>query len=596
MSSQAPPTSEPESTFVCDCQEWMRSACAGEPFYKEYEGKRYCVLHFPGKEKSADFEKALQRKLENKDFTFHGVWFPDELLFSEFGFSAAADFRSATFSAAVDFRSATFSAVADFRSATFSAAADFSRATFSAAAGFTSATFSAAADFSRATFSAAAGFSHATFSAAAGFRSATFAAANFSVATFSAAADFSRATFSAAASFGFATFSAAADFSFATFAKACFISATFSAAAGFSDATFSAEADFRFATFSAAASFIFATFSAAADFRSATFSAAADFAGATFSAAANFAVATFSAAANFSFATFADHVRFAGAENQSVIGKTSSLDLQFARIEKPDHVSFHTISLRPHWFVNVDPRKFDFTNVDWDRRSIDEEVERLRGKSVSPAHRLLSIACWHLAVNAEENHRYEEASRFRYMAMDARRLQLRERMRGNLFKAHWRVLKKTLARLHWSLTRDWGVRGRTLTRSKRFIRVYGKTLNLLYGLYWMVSGYGERITRASAVLVGIWFISALLYTFVDFRSSEPKLASEADVASAKRDEIGAPLKFSRALVYSAGVMTLQKPEPRPATTAAQTVVLLETVLGPVQAALLALAIRRKFMR
>jgi uncharacterized protein (DUF433 family) len=42
-------------------------------------------------------------------------------------------------------------------------------------------------------------------------------------------------------------------------------------------------------------------------------------------------------------------------------------------------------------------------------------------------------------------------------------------------------------------------------------------------------------------------------------------------------------------------MTFQKPEPRPATPAAQTVVLLETILGPVQAALLALAIRRKFM-
>jgi hypothetical protein len=43
-------------------------------------------------------------------------------------------------------------------------------------------------------------------------------------------------------------------------------------------------------------------------------------------------------------------------------------------------------------------------------------------------------------------------------------------------------------------------------------------------------------------------------------------------------------------------MTLQKPEPRPATGAAQAVVMLETILGPVQAALLALAIRRKFMR
>jgi hypothetical protein len=48
--------------------------------------------------------------------------------------------------------------------------------------------------------------------------------------------------------------------------------------------------------------------------------------------------------------------------------------------------------------------------------------------------------------------------------------------------------------------------------------------------------------------------------------------------------------------YSAAVMTFQRPDPRPATTAAHTVVLLQTILGPLQAALLALAIRRKFMR
>jgi hypothetical protein len=98
------------------------------------------------------------------------------------------------------------------------------------------------------------------------------------------------------------------------------------------------------------------------------------------------------------------------------------------------------------------------------------------------------------------------------------------------------------------------------------------------------------------VLFGILLLSAILYSHVGFVRWEPKLASESDMASAKRDDVGAPLKFSRALIYSAAVMTFQKPEPRAATTAAQTVVLLETILGPVQAALLALAIRRKFMR
>src|SRR5205807_3037231 len=114
--------------------------------------------------------------------------------------------------------------------------------------------------------------------------------------------------------------------------------------------------------------------------------------------------------------------------------------------------------------------------------------------------------------------------------------------------------------------------------------------------YWIASGYGERPFQAFLVFVSILILSAALYTRVGFARWEPKLANENDVATAKRDEVGDPLTFSRALTYSAAVMILQKPEPRPATTAAQTVVLLETILGPVQAALLALAIRRKFMR
>jgi hypothetical protein len=458
------PTSEPESAFVCDCEAWMRSACAGEPFYKDDEGKRYCVLHFPSKEKSGDFKVALQRKLHKKDFCFCGVWFPDELSLSNFHFSGEADFNSAT-----------FSAVADFNSATFSAMASFSNATFSASSFFSSATFNGMTDFRSATFKAQANFSSATFNGITNFRSATFKAhVNFSSATFSALTRFRHVTFGAHVYFSFATFSATVDFS----------------------------------------------------------------------------VVTFTAKAHFHSVIFANDVRFAGVENSPVFTDTSSLDLQFARIERPDHVSFHTISLRPYWFVNVDARKFDFTNVEWDRRSIDEEIRSLENNSVSSPHRLLAIACRHLAVNAEENHRYEEASRFRYMAMDVRR---RERWRGLGF---WR--------LSW-----W---------------------------YWLASGYSERVSQAFLVLLGIWFLSASLYNHVGFARLEPKLASESDVASAKRDDVGAPLRFSRALTYSMGVMTLQKPEPRPATTAAQTVILLETILGPVQAALLALAIRRKFMR
>lgn len=59
---------EPETIFICGCKKWARTACTDEPFYKEHEGKRYCVLHYSGQDKSADFKKALQRKLDKNDF------------------------------------------------------------------------------------------------------------------------------------------------------------------------------------------------------------------------------------------------------------------------------------------------------------------------------------------------------------------------------------------------------------------------------------------------------------------------------------------------------------------------------------------------
>jgi Pentapeptide repeats (9 copies) len=419
----SPTTEAPAAVaFVCDCDEWARSACNGLLFYKKHEGKRYCVLHYPGKDKAAAFHEALERKHDAQDFNFRGVWFPEAVDFSEFTFTSPASFRSATFSAAVSFRSATFSAEV---------------------------------------------------------------------------------------SFGYATFSAEAYFG---------------------SATFSAEAYFRYATFSAEAYFGYATFSATASFDS----------------------ATFSAEAYFRYTSFKDYVRFAGNREIKVFDDNSSLNFQFAKIEKPDHFSFHTVMLRPHWFVNVDARKFEFIDVNWNWQSIStkQEIKSIDEGDILSKHRLLAIACRNLAVNAEENNRYEDASRLRYMAMDARRL---ERWRGFAF---------------WTL--GWW--------------------------YWLASGYGERVWRAFVVLIGVWLVAAALYTRVGFARWEPRVSTEREAAEARRDEVGESLRWPRALTYSLGVMTLQKPEPRPATNAAQSLVMLETILGPVQAALLALAIRRKFMR
>ena len=215
------------------------------------------------------------------------------------------------------------------------------------------------------------------------------------------------------------------------------------------------------------------------------------------------------------------------------------------RIEKPERLSFHSVKLRPHWFINTDPCKFEFIDVRWDD-NLNQE------RAASRSDRLLSIAYRQLAMNAEENTRYGEAAEFRYASMDLRR------------KEKW----------------------------------FGVKIFSLDLWYWALSGYGERVTRATGALLVILILSASPYWFVGFAPSKQH----------DKNEIGAPVRlwipncqsprcqaFST-LVYSLETASLQKPEPRPVTALARFFVGLETILAPLQAALLALAIRRKYMR
>lgn len=396
----SPPTEAPAAEFVCDCGELSRPACKGLPFYKVHKGKRYCVLHYPSKEKSDAFAEALKKKLDAEDFDFREVWFPTAVNFSNFTWTKPANVVRATFSE---------------------------------------------------------------------------------------------------------------------------------------------EADFFGATFSARVTFVYAMFSAMANFDKATFS------GPTY-----FVAMTFSKEVSFRLAHFKDEVRFIAEEERKVFGDKSFLSLHYARVDHPDRFSFDTLRLRPHWFVNVDAREFEFIDVNWDwqRTTIRREMKFLDQVVVSSPYSLLSIACRNLAVNAEDNHRYEEASRFRYMAMDARRV---EKWRGF---ALWR--------LGW-----W---------------------------YWLASGYGERVLRAFVILIAVWWIFAFIFYRAECTNGS-LLGKEVCVEWEKKEGAPSPREsFPRSLAYTLDVMTLQKPEPRPASPAAHMLVTLCTILGPVQGALLALAIRRKFMR
>jgi Pentapeptide repeats (9 copies) len=587
-------------SFICDCAESMHNSCKDEWFYKDREDKRYCVLHYPGSEKARDFHLAVKKKLDAGDFNFRGVFFPEQFKFIGIRFSADADFSEATFSGDagfvggiqfsedanfshttfngnVDFRKANFGKSANFFGARFNMAADFTGTVFDGAAVFNEAGFKGKTELSGTKFNRSARFSGANFTGDTSFIGVSFGeGADFTGASFDGAVDFTRAGFSGNADFIRARFCAVATFMTAGFdASARFQEAWFNKEARFNDAKFKADARFSETGFNEVASFVRTSFEAGASFYNtsfcseaefykasfgteanfyeASFGAHANFKRASFSAGADFSKASFSGNADFLFANLAAYVRF-GDKDHNLLGKQAHLNLQHARVVKPEQVSFHTLRLRPNWFVNVNASRFEFVNVEWSK-DLKQELEELRPNVNASPHRLLSVAYRRLAVNAEENHRYGEASDFRYGSMD-------------------------LHRLEWSRSRK---------------AAYGKGLRVLHWLYWMASGYGERVTRAVVVLIALWLVFACIYTRTGFERRTSSNNAQI-TAPSQEDEIGKPLSFKRALTYSLGVISLQKPEPRPLTNTAHTLVTLETVLGPLQAALLALAIRRRFMR
>lgn len=465
---------------------------AGEYELKEFEGKHYCLFHFPSKNKDGDKfneifydrldktdkrcaeieaefpndeEKQTEAKRErNINYNFHYVYFPQGVYLRNRKFTAAADFSSATFSAAADFISAAFTDYASFISAKFSK------------------------------------------------KSRT----NFDETKFGGDTYFDRTRFRNKTSFNSAIFESESD---------VFFRGTF----------FAGDADFR-------------------------------------------------------YCTAENYLRFAKLRQ----GNENRFDFEEASFEKAKRISFHTCRLNPNWFVNVDSRKFVFTDVTWKNyewkpeRTLTEklrfafdclksgfrqlffsdeevlnsgikaELEFLEKRGITEQKkRLLEVACRQLAVNAEENNRYGQASKFRYMAMETKRLQN---------KGIWRFLN-----MHW--------------------------------FYKWSSGYGESWSRAALVLILILFFCGAFYNlpfayFEPFEKKTEKQKEQENISENVEQPKYYKMNDSEGFIHSLYVAALQRPEPKPAADSNLTkaVIIFETIFAPLQAALLALAIRRKFMR
>jgi hypothetical protein len=321
--------------------------------------------------------------------------------------------------------------------------------------------------------------------------------------------------------------------------------------------------DFRGVYFPGVKAFL-ATFEEQAGFSEATFEGEAHFTSAIFKGEADFALATFERAAYFSHVSFQQKAQFAQAtfREEGIFWSLETfprIHFSFGRaiIEKPERFSFHSTYLRPSWFIDVDAQKFDFSDVEWfrlpdgDELKLEKEIGALESvySEVPPSLlRKLQKACRKLMDNAEENRDYATANEFHYWSMELAR---KEAM--------------------------------VLAREKRF-REGLRRFGLIDALYGALSGYGERPRRAFLVLVGMGTLFAILYVMV--------AGSMEHVGQAFLYSLAAMVRLTGVPAMAPLTKLLQPSEPG----LFQLLVTAEGILGPLQIALLALAVRRKVMR
>jgi uncharacterized protein YjbI with pentapeptide repeats len=207
---------------------------------------------------------------------------------------ATADFTDATFAADANFAQTEFEGDAWFNGAAFRGEATFEEATFVGDAIFDGGRFERSASFRGAALTQGASFGDAAFAEDVSFAEATLGGEVFFGCTVGGNAYFAKITFPKDVSFEGATFSGAAQFGEATFkGEAAFEGATFADLAWFGKTTFAGEAVFKGVTFRRLARFERSRFEQDASFAGATFAADTWFRGATFAGDAGFERTTF---------------------------------------------------------------------------------------------------------------------------------------------------------------------------------------------------------------------------------------------------------------------------------------------------------------
>lgn len=550
--------------------------CQKLPFYESVDGNDYCLLHSPNNDKSTDFELIIKERLDNKEYNFGGIWFPRK-----------ADFRERKFEKI---------GIANFDQAHFSNKADFWFAEFPEKVFFDFTEFESEAVFSFAKFGVAS-FQDVKFLGDAVFYNTRFEFGNFNSAKFKKDVNF---VFSKLKN----GFFSEADFSSDEKTNATFYDAEFLEMATFDQAVFPETVDFRKVIFGDDVLFTGSHFQKTY-FESTEFQKDVYFNYSTFQERIFFENVKFFGNVDFSKTKVLDQMQFLGETINKVFSKEHTLGLEHCFIEKPERILFHTVNLNIRWFVNVDSSKFVFTDIYWTESFQNPKLQLrsdLKTIEYENSKQLYKIACRQLADNAENNNRFEEASKFRQMALETEWLEKKEKI-SNWIKNLVPESEKLKRRFGGSTNEE--DKPIPPTNSFGILRRSGDFL--IHGLYRITSFYGESWSWALGVLFCLIFaIFPIIFTQLDFQVSPKSIPLEVVVKDCKdvEEELKPVCKierrnlsFDEAILHSLSSATFQEVEYRkPISFWAELWTILEKIFAPLQVALLALAIRRKFMR
>ncbi|MEZ5425141.1 MAG: pentapeptide repeat-containing protein [Pyrinomonadaceae bacterium] len=672
--------------FKCFCGEWRfknaffvidevrEKVCRDLPCYGEVDGKEYCVLHYPKKDKFEDFNDIFLERIEEDVWDFRIVYFPQKLNYEREEFSKNADFGHAIFADGISFKyckfggkfvffdsifledafftyshfygQVNFNAV-DFRECAYFAGVTFHEKSYPSFSGtkfkkgifagveFEQPAYNRKVEFNKATFLETIDFSRTKFYLEATFKDAKFPKSgrtDFKSVNFHRSSSFENVEFFDA-DFGKAKFCSGKE----TFDKTIFKYCKFDKSVSFADTEFYQQTDFEKTSFQNA-HFEYVTFAGRTNFREAQFSedvffnyskfgyrnedrissTQVNFGGAYFGSNSRvfFDNTWFSWHTNFGYVKFDGYVLFKGTSENPVFDNVfeehtfwSLLDFNYTTIEKPEKVYFQMVRLRPSWFVNsvFDLRKVNLIDIDWgdghSTFSIKDELRVLEKRIKHNSKKLLTITFRQIADNAESKNRFEEASIFRRMALETEWLEKNEKISNWINNL---VFENEKLKRRFSGSKKEEDEPNPPTTSFGILLKSGGFF--IHGLYKITSYYGESWDRAALVLALIIFlIFPLIYTQTEFQVTPKTIPLQVVVKGC--NEVAEELKsickiesrglkfWSEAIPHSLATATLQSVEYRvPKTPWGSVLMILEKIFAPLQAALLALAIRRKFMR